>query len=154
MLPGKVVTKVEVNQQGAGVLECTAPFPPAVDGAGTVDFTIMDGYYDTSGYVSANARDDVLKDFNEEKQRRAAKSFPPGSPYIDKLFDAAEFGPDAYYHDSLYADTGDGKAGAIRTELIVVRQTLPFVVVVKIDRGDTSMHDDDFTKPDFRHAAV
>ncbi len=150
-LPDATILEVKTTGQGAGRLDCNASFPPAVEGAMGIEFTIQDGYYANGGYVSSNSRPSVIVDFTEERDRRAAKTYGPDDPYVDTLHDAPEFGADAYYLDTVYGDTGEG---GVKTKLIVVRQTLPFVIEASINRGPTTAAGDLFTQPDARHALI
>lgn len=152
-LPGATILEVVTTLQGGGRLDCRASFPPATQGAMGIDFTIQDGYYANGGYVSANSRPDVVLDFQSERARRAAKTYAPDAPYFDTLYDAPDFGTDAYYQDTVYRQNG-GSDGGVRTKLILVRQTLPFVVEVTVHRGPTTAAGDLFTQPDARHQLV
>jgi len=144
------VQEVRTKLQEAGRLDCFGSFPPAVQGAMGIEFSVQDGYYNSGGFVTADTRPTVLADFQAERDKRAAKTFPADAPYVDTLFDAPEFGPDAYFLDTIYRENG-GSDGGVRTELIVVRDTMPFVVVASITRGPTTEDGDLFTEPDARH---
>lgn len=149
-LPGAAVANLTQTKQGAGQLECDATFPPATEGALGITIAIMDGYYDSSGYVPASSRPTVLAAFTAERQKRAAKTFAADAPYVDTVSDAPDLGPDAYFLDTVYRQNGT-QDGGVRVEVLVVRATLPFVVVVTVGRGPSSAADA-FTKPDARHA--
>lgn len=156
---GRTLVEVKVKEQGGGRLDCEAFYPPQSSAAPAsevsgVSISVMDGYYDEGGYVPASARDRVQADFLKEKERRAGETFATDAPYRDVLTEAPDFGADSYYQDTLYRDSADGQAGAIRSELFVLREKLPFVVVVNITRPNTKAQGDEFSMAEFRHTAV
>ena len=152
-LPGATVLTVTQTLKEAGRLDCEASFPPASEGAMGIAFSIQDGYFDTSGYMPASRRPDAVAAFQAERQTLASKTYASDAPYVETLFDAPDFGADAYFRDTVYA-LSDGHDGGISTELVFLRANLPFFVQVKFRRAGTTAVGDVFTQIDARHALV